>query len=397
MSCIEQAHIPAQDQGVAKAVRRVVRALAAALSVAALGGCASLPSSGPTTGTILKAEKSKANLIGYRLLDVAPGLSGPDDGRWNDQFVSLAALTALGGEQPADMIRPGDVLSIAIYEVGISLFGGVANIGSAPSQSDTPTATAQRLGLQVDEAGDIRLPYVGKVHVAGRVPAAVQEEIRRRLRPFSQSPEVVVQIGESVANSVYLSGAVQKSGRYRLSAAREHLLDLVALGGGTTAEPYDILIRLERDHRAASVYLSDLRPEDIANVQLAPGDRVQLIKMRRTFTVFGATQKVAEVPFEARQVSLAEAIARAGGPSDDRANPRGVFLFRFEQTEGTERPVIYRLNLMDPQAYFTAQRFYLHNKDLVYFSNAAINPPSKLLNLINQLFGPIVTAKVVTQ
>lgn len=397
MGLIKERRFSVRNQKIKAFLGLNLRVVAPVFLCAVLAGCATLPSSGPTAGAIIKAEKSPSNLIGYKLVDVAPGLSEPDQGRWNDQFVTLAGMAGLVGEQPVDMIRPGDVLSIAIYEVGVSLFGGVANIGSAQSQSETPTATAQRLGLQVDEAGDIRLPYVGVVHVAGKVPATVQDEIRRRLRPFSQSPEVVVQIGESVANSVYLSGAVQKSGRYRLSPARERLLDLVALGGGATAEPYDVLIRLERDHHAANVYLSDLRPEDIANVQLAPGDRVQLIKLRRTFTVFGATQKVSELPFDARQVTLAEAIARSGGPSDDKANPRGVFLFRFEQADRKENPVIYRLNLMDPQAYFTAQRFYLQNKDLVYFSNAAINPPSKLLNLINQLFGPIVTAKVITQ
>jgi polysaccharide export outer membrane protein len=115
--------------------------------------------------------------------------------------------------------------------------------------------------------------------------------------------------------------------------------------------------------------------------------------------VFGATDKVSQVPFQVRSLSLSEAVARVGGPSDTRANPKGIFLFRFEHSPDgkTDKPVIYRLDLMNPQSYFLAQRFTMRDKDLIYFSNSVANPPAKFIALINQLFSPVVTARYLAQ
>ncbi|MFX4925960.1 hypothetical protein ABTC31_20465, partial [Acinetobacter baumannii] len=75
-------------------------------------------------------------------------------------------------------------------------------------------------------------------------------------------------------------------------------------------------------------------------------------------TVFGATDKVSQLFFDARDLSLSEAIARASGPSDSRANPRGVFLFRLER-DPDNKPVavVYHLNMLQPSSYFLAQTF----------------------------------------
>ena len=58
---------------------------------------------------------------------------------------------------------------------------------------------------------------------------------------------------------------------------------------------------------------------------------------------------------------MTDAIARAGGLQDDRANPSAVFLFRFEkpallgrfgvrtaQYAGAEVPTVYRVDLLNP-------------------------------------------------
>jgi polysaccharide export outer membrane protein len=95
-----------------------------------------------------------------------------------------------------------------------------------------------------------------------------------------------------------------------------------------------------------------------ANINLMPGDRIELVRTRRSFTVFGASDKINQVYFETKDVTLAEAIARASGPSDYRANPRGVFLCRYElNPDGNPVPVVYQLNMMKMDSYFLSQRW----------------------------------------
>lgn len=366
-----------------------------ALALITLSACATLPSTGPTKGQIEAAETKRGNQIGYKIIPITPHLLDSFPGNAPSNLDTLSVMAASQNAERADIIRSGDQLAISIYEVGVSLFGSVTSVGTADRSVANPTANAQRLTVQVDEDGQIHLPYIGGVSVAGRSPVDVEQEIRFRLRPMSQSPEVMVAISDSVESVAYLTGAISKPGRYRLTAARERLVDLIALGGGVNVDPNDAEVRLVRGDQAGSHRLGDLRADDKANIRLLPGDRIEILRQPYTYSVFGAVDRVSQIPFNASKVTLAEAVARAGGPSDSRANPAAVFLFRYES--GIENPVIYRLNLKDPQSYFLAQKFYMKDKDVLYFANSAANPPSKLINLINQLFSPLVTARILTQ
>ena len=76
----------------------------------------------------------------------------------------------------------------------------------------------------------------------------------------------------------------------------------------------------------AAALISD--PQE--NILAWPGDVITLIQAPEKFSVFAATSTNLQVPFGAERRDLAQAIAKAGGLLDLRADPEGVFLFRFE-------------------------------------------------------------------
>jgi len=91
---------------------------------------------------------------------------------------------------------------------------------------------------------------------------------------------------------------------------------------------------------------------------------------------------------------LAQAIARAGGLQDQRADAVGVFVFRFEEPEAIgiaprkgivdpegKVPVVYHADLRNPITFLVAQGFPIHNKDVLYVSNAPIAEAQKILNM----------------
>ena len=110
----------------------------------------------------------------------------------------------------------------------------------------------------------------------------------------------------------------------------------------------------------------------------------------RTFTAFGATDRVSQIPFSAEKVSLAEAIARATGPADTRANAHGVYLFRFERDAAGKllRPVVYHIDMMRPETYFLAQNFEMQDKDVLLFANSRASLAQKMAALLGNLFSP---------
>lgn len=364
----------------------------------ALSGCATLPSNAPTVGQIKKAAETSASApIPYSLVKIDADVVGHLATSQSPGLLQLSGLASDPSSERADLIRRGDTLTVTMFEVGVSLFGGT-NPAVLADAARAPTAATQTFVLPVRENGDIDLPYIGSVQAAGTYPEMLGATIKQRLRKFSESPDVTVSITESLKNAVYVGGAVTHPGRFRLTAAHEHLLDALALAGGSPQDVNDLQVTLVRGVHTAVAPLNLIGAADTANVVLLPGDRISLERVRPSYTVFGASDRVSQITFDARTVNLAEAVARASGPADSRANPRGVYVFRLEKADdGTPRAVIYQLNMLRPDTYFIAQMFPMRDKDVILFANSSTNAVQKALGLLSQLFNPFVAVRTAAQ
>lgn len=373
-------------------------ALVAPLVLLGVAGCTSLPSNGPTAGAILHRAGAKQpdGSARFRITD----LTIESVAAMNDvagEAAGTRTLAMLAGDRRVDQIGPGDVLSVTVYEVGVSLFAG-NRAAAVPGGGFDPSAHGETFpDTMVDAEGRIDLPYLGAIPVAGLTTSEVQQRIVAGLRGKSQDPRALVTIRQNVTNTAYITGAVPKPGRLTLTLGRERLLDAIANAGGSSVPADDTLVRVVRGAQAVEQSLGAIRTGSADDITLVPGDRIELIRRARTYTALGAANRIAQVPFEADTVSLAEALARVGGPNDGLANPSAIFLFRYDAAAqaGGERPVIYRLNLLRPESYFLAQKFMMRDKDVLYFANASTNQPSKLFGIINQLFTPFITARQI--
>lgn len=378
-------------------INRAKHSSAAALLVTStllLGGCATLPSSGPTAGEISKAQRQ---LDSFDLIDVDESALGritasPSTGK--------GRLAPLAVDGMVDAIGPGDVLQITVYEVGSSLFGSrAASLGFAPS-----TGSGENLPpVTVARDGRITIPWVGNINAQGKTPDELAAELSIAYRRNSENPQVMVAIRENVNNTVVVQGDVKKPGRLPLTLARETLLDAIAISGGSANPSLDSIVKISRGSRSAEEPLSSIEPGSEDDLRLLGQDRLSVTFRPRTFTVLGATGKVSEIPFQSPRVSLVEAIGRGGGPSDERANPAAIFVFRYEPAEfdgspaATSRAVAYKINMRRPESYFLAQRFEMRPRDVIYIANADANIPTKAIQVLSLFFSPFYTAKVLSQ
>ena len=89
-------------------------------------------------------------------------------------------------------------------------------------------------------------------------------------------------------------------------------------------------IEINRDGTVQRMAARDVVRDPRQNIILRSGDVVTALYQPYSFTVMGATGKNDEIHFEGVGVTLAQALGRIGGLQDMRADPRGVFLFRWE-------------------------------------------------------------------
>lgn len=357
--------------------------------LAGLAGCASLPSSGPTGGQIRKSAAAPKD--GAAPIDLVQ-INGVADLPASSAIAAPTTLWPVAAVSPTDMVGPGDILDINIYEAGVTLFASNAS-ASATGQLAAPGAQVQKLPpTRVDDQGDISIPYAGILHVAGSTTGEVEGKIRTALRRLSQNPQVIVTMSQVIANSIIIGGEVARPGRLVLQTNRESLSDVIALAGGYRGSSKDLMVRIMRGATSADVRINDMVENPALDVPIRPGDRLMLVDDPRTYSILGASGRVEQVPFRRSTVSLAEAIATAGGANPNLGDPAAIFLFRYvRDAEGHEVPRVYHLNMMQTGAYFLSQKFTMQDKDVLYFGNAAANQPSKLVQLVSQLFSPVLT------
>ncbi|WP_313228524.1 polysaccharide biosynthesis/export family protein [Sphingobium yanoikuyae] len=357
--------------------------------LACLAGCATLPSSGPTGKQIEKSAIAAANGAPIQLVQVQAVSDIP-------AVIDAALPASLLPDRetpPTDMVGPGDILDINIYEAGVTLFANTGNGGQLTQMTANPGVQVQKLPpTRIDDQGDINIPYAGTLHVAGLTTGQVEAAIRKALKRLSQNPQVIVTLGQAITNSVIVGGEVARPGRLVLQTNRESLSDVIALAGGYRGNSKDLMVRIMRNNSNVDVRINDIVENPSLDLRIRPGDRLMLVDDPRTYSILGASGRVEQVPFRRSTVSLAEAVATAGGTNPNLGDPAAIFLFRFARdAKGKEVPTVYHLNMMQTGSYFIAQKFVMQDKDVLYFGNAAANQPSKLVQLISQLFSPVLT------
>jgi polysaccharide export outer membrane protein len=318
--------------------------------------------------------------------------------------VSFRSSFGRYGMPPEAKIAIGDTIAVTIWEAGDGgLFTGSSSDREPNGRRPTPIPDQV-----VMNDGAISIPFAGRIPVVNRTILQVQRLIEQRLAGKTNSPQVIVTVPKSAANSVTVSGEVVNGARIALSPKGDRLMDMIAAAGGAKAPVYETFVRLSRGGATATIPLERLIADPAENIYAWPEDVLTLVRVPQSFTAFGATGKNAEIDFDAERLTLIQALAKSSGLLDQRADPAGVFLFRIEPSATVAAlehgkaaggsgpvPVVFRLDLSDAKSYFLAERFPVADQDILYVANASANDLQKFFQLLGTLTSPIVTGIVL--
>jgi polysaccharide biosynthesis/export protein len=379
------------------------RWLALLLVGMSLTACSILPGAGPSASDVTAAKPTASSGTRYALVEVDPNVVAR-----MESWTAVSMQGTFGQQRPAigQAIGVGDSVQVVIWEAAAGgLFSPPATDRVGPG-ARSATIPEQMVGAD----GAITVPYAGRVRVTGRTPQQVEQIIVASLQGKAIDPQVLVTVTRNVANTVTVIGEVTGGARVPLTTRGDRLLDVVATAGGTKAPAHETFVTLVRDGNSVRIPMQAILSNPAENVFVRPGDVINIAREPQTFTAAGATGANAVVSFEALGISLDQAIARAGGLNDNRADAAGVFIIRYERPEdydqlgmmrpnpgSTDRvPVIYRVNMRDPNGFFLARRFPVRNKDILYVSNAAGAEVQKVIGMLLPFLGVGATAVAVT-
>lgn len=386
-------------------LRTPLGALAAAML---LSGCTVMSAAGPSSRAVNRVEGQNFDNAGIRVVDITDALARQMIAQ---QRASL--FSEVFAEPPRNniLIGEGDLIDIAIWEAPpATLFGAINNDLLSGGSTSLARQTALP-GQVVDGAGQVVIPFVGSVQAAGRTPQQIAAEIVRRLRGKAHQPQAIVKLADNAATNVTVVGDVTKNLRMPLTSKRERLLDALAAAGGSKQPVGKTTLQVTRGNIVETLPLDTIIKDPRQNITLQANDIVTALYQPYSFTALGAIGRNSEIDFEGTGLTLAQALGRIGGLDDNKANAQGVFVFRLEDksalgmvddtkvrtTPDGKVPVIFRVNLRNPETFFIAQSFLIKNKDVIYISNAPLADLQKFVNIVASLVYPVISVQNATR
>ena len=284
-------------------------------------------------------------------------------------------------------IGVGDDIGVTIFESGP---GGLFITDRPENQSGNSVTLPPQ---QVDQTGNIVVPYGGVIPVIGRTPAAVQRAIEQRLAGRALEPQVVVTILARRSGMINVAGDVGGAARFSLDPGGETLLGAISRAGGPRFPDYETTVTLHRGGTKQEARLSTIVDQPAQNLSLEPGDTIYLTHEPDFFLAMGATGQATSlgpldrrIAFGGEKITLADALAKAGGLEDDRANARACFVYRIKHDRpgptNNATPTIYLTDLRDPAGYFYASQFMMQPEDVIFVSDAPATDLAKFLSLV---------------
>lgn len=324
-----------------------------------LTGCSKAMTTFPT-----EADKQQELAADVNVVRVSSG----NIAQFNKSYRSYQRTSLPAVEDWSYRIGVGDIISITVFEhPELSL----------PSDDDDNGLN----GFEVQADGTFYFPFVGEIGAAGKSVQTVRQEVSQRLRTYVNEPQVDVRIAEFNSQNVVVSGEVEAPNRQPLTTVPLTLLQAVNAAGGwkETADVSRITLR-----RGGKLYRVDLRGFLEANMAnnnpvLLAGDVINVPERENQEAfVMGETLRNESVDVTSELVSLTEAVNKAGGPSRVRSDSRGVFVFRYANTQMS----VYQFDTTSPDGWLLGTKFTLVPQDVVYITRSPLQHWNDTITLL---------------
>ncbi len=259
---------------------------------------------------LLLAITSQSQVMPPTVQPVAPAPNGANP------ISSKQEEAPRSGGDAAIRLGTGDLIEVSVYNV---------------PELNTKT--------RVGDTGDIYLPLIDYVHVAGLTINEAEVVIEKRLDQgeFVKTPHVQIFVQEYTSASASLLGEVVRAGVYPVMG-EQRLFSVISAAGGLSDRAGKSITLNRKDQPPITVEISrNLDDHPDSNIPIYPGDTI-IVRRADIVYVVGEVVRPSGFLMDGGRISVLQVIALAGG-TNSTAKLGGARIIRKGPSGLTEVPV----------------------------------------------------------
>ncbi|HET6552273.1 MAG TPA: polysaccharide biosynthesis/export family protein [Dyella sp.] len=250
-------------------------------------------------------------------------------------------------------------------------------------------------GRLVRSDGTLFYPYVGELKVSGLTIEELRKAISDKLAKYVEKPQVDVNVIGYGSQRITLQGAFVKTDPQSITAIPTTLGQAIGAAMVNTEQANLAGLVLTRDGHDYHLNLDvqSSTKEFAQDIFLKPGDRLFLpYNDRQEAYIVGEINHPMALSFKTSDLTLTQAIGRAGGLNQTTAKGKSVYVIRgiedLEKAKGT----VYQLDARSPDAFILADQFKVKPGDVVFVGPAGVTRWNRFLTQLLPLTGIISNA-----
>lgn len=246
-----------------------------------------------------------------------------------------------------------------------------------PELSSQVVGTMQEVGTRIRKDGHIHLPVVGPVPAAGLTLTEFEQRLNEAISKFVVAPQVSVEIAKHESQKFFVLGQVRLPGAFPVDGDTT-VLEGISLAGGVPETGWLAEATVVRGGQILPIDLGAMVEggDTSRNVFMKAGDVVYVPnRTDAKVYVLGEVQQPRVVPITGSRITLAEALASAGGPMRASAR-RELAVIR----GGFAKPVVYVVDLDD--ALLVDERVLLKPGDRVVVAPTGMANASRYMQQV---------------
>ncbi|MFW2083291.1 polysaccharide biosynthesis/export family protein [Acinetobacter guillouiae] len=288
------------------------------------------------------------------------------------QLSSNNLVSLFNSSQNIYRLSAGDVLSIQLW----------AYPEITPPIQDATNIKA--VGYPIDPNGNVQLPLVGSVHIAGKTLAETNRFLHNQFAKYLKHPDVVVRVLSYEGRRYFVNGQVIRSGQYTLNDQPISIYTALGQAGGVDTKTGDTTnIQLIRNGKTYNLNTIQLEKQGLSLHQLLiqPNDTIFVnTKQDQKLYVMGESSRSQALTLRDQGMTLSDVLGESEGINPTSASAARIYVMRTDLS--TKQSTIYHLNLSSLGNLALANQFAMQKNDIVYIDATGLTRWQRIMNQV---------------